>query len=99
MSLCPCGTNMNYADCCEPVINGNRIAVAADELMRARYSAHDKVAVDFLYNSTHPDHRTNYDHRQKSPSGLAWKLLALMPVALMMSRARSSSSPVFAIKG
>lgn len=63
MSLCPCGTNMDYADCCEPVINGNKIAATAEELMRARYSAHDKVAVDFLYNSTHPDYRTDYDHK------------------------------------
>ena len=31
--------------------------------MRARYSAHVKVDVDFLYATTHPDYRENYDHK------------------------------------
>ena len=31
--------------------------------MRARYSAHVKVDVDFLYESTHPDYREGYDHK------------------------------------
>lgn len=63
MSLCPCGTSRDYADCCEQIISGDKVAATAEELMRARYSAHEKVAVDFLFNSTHPDHRTNYDHK------------------------------------
>ena len=32
--------------------------------MRARYSAHVKVDVEFLYASTHPDYRENYDHKE-----------------------------------
>lgn len=63
MSLCPCGSSKEYTDCCEPVINAVKTAATAEELMRARYSAHEKVAIDFLYSSTHPDHRTNYDHK------------------------------------
>ncbi len=63
MSLCPCGTNIDYTACCEPFINGKKIAANAEQLMRARYSAHDKVAVEFLYQSTHPDHRADYDHK------------------------------------
>lgn len=31
--------------------------------MRARYSAHVKVEVDFIYESTHPKHREGYDHK------------------------------------
>lgn len=31
--------------------------------MRARYSAHVKVDVDFIYKTTHPDHREGYDHK------------------------------------
>ena len=62
MENCPCGSALIYADCCEPVIHGQTPAVTAEQLMRARYSAHVKVAVDFLYESTHPDHRQGYDH-------------------------------------
>ena len=32
------------------------------QLMRARYSAYTKVATDFIFQSTHPDHRKGYDH-------------------------------------
>lgn len=63
MSTCPCGSGNDYIDCCEPVISGKELAETAEQLMRARYSAHVKVDVDFLYNSTHPDYRENYDHK------------------------------------
>lgn len=62
MSNCPCGSAGAYADCCEPIITGARAASTAEELMRARYTAHVKAAVDFLFESTHPDHREGYDH-------------------------------------
>jgi SEC-C motif-containing protein len=63
MNNCPCGSDTDYAACCEPIITGKTSAETAEQLMRARYSAHEKVAVDFLFNSTHPDHREGYDHK------------------------------------
>lgn len=63
MNTCPCGSGADYAACCEPVITGKKAAETAEQLMRARYSAHAKVAVDFLFESTHPDHRQGYDHK------------------------------------
>jgi len=63
MDPCPCGSGQGYGVCCEPVIRGARAAETAEQLMRARYSAHAKVEVDFLYASTHPDHRRGYDHQ------------------------------------
>ncbi len=63
MNSCPCGSGAEYAACCEPVIAGKKAAVTAEELMRARYAAHVKVEIDFLFESTHPDHRQGYDHK------------------------------------
>jgi len=63
MSTCPCGSGSDYAACCEPIITGKKLAETAEQLMRARYSAHVKVEIDFLYDSTHPDHREGYDHK------------------------------------
>ncbi|MEZ4600975.1 MAG: YchJ family protein [Syntrophotaleaceae bacterium] len=63
MNNCPCGSGKDYAACCEPIISGKTPAETAEQLMRARYSAHVKVAVDFLFESTHPDHRQGYDHK------------------------------------
>lgn len=63
MESCPCGSGAAYSECCEPVIRGTRPAETAEQLMRARYSAHVAVEVDFLFESTHPGHRTGYDHK------------------------------------
>lgn len=63
MNSCPCGSGLDYAACCEPIITGKKAAETAEELMRARYAAHVKVEVDFLFESTHPDHRQGYDHK------------------------------------
>jgi len=52
---CPCGSETPYTDCCEPVINGTRIAATAEELMRARYTAYTQVEMDFIQSSVHPD--------------------------------------------
>lgn len=58
---CPCGSGAPYASCCGPVIDGVQPATTAVQLMRARYTAYAKVAVDFIHDTTHPDHRQGYD--------------------------------------
>lgn len=63
MNCCPCVSGSDYADCCEPIITGEKPAETAEQLMRARYAAHVKVEVDFLFDSTHPDYRQGYDHK------------------------------------
>ena len=63
MNSCPCGSGAPYADCCEPVLTGARPAETAEKLMRARYCAYVHVQTDFLFETTHPDHRQGYDHK------------------------------------
>lgn len=62
MSTCYCGSSVTYADCCEPVISGAQPATTAEQLMRARYSAYVGAQMDFIFETTHPDHRQGYDH-------------------------------------
>lgn len=62
MTSCPCGSGAAYAACCEPIITGVRPADTAEQLMRARYVAYVGVQTDFLFETTHPDHRQGYDH-------------------------------------
>ena len=62
MNSCPCGSGTAYSDCCEPVISGARSAETAEQLMRARYSAYVGVKMDFIFETTHPEHRQGYDH-------------------------------------
>jgi len=62
MESCPCGSGGAYSECCEPIINGKQPAETAEQLMRARYSAHVKMQMDFIFETTHPEHRQGYDH-------------------------------------
>jgi SEC-C motif-containing protein len=62
MNICPCGSGAAFADCCEPVIAGARPAETAEQLMRARYSAYVGANTDFIFATTHADHRQGYDH-------------------------------------
>ncbi len=58
---CPCGSGKLYAECCRPVIKGERKALTAEELMRSRYSAYVKVEIPYLNESTHPSQRESND--------------------------------------
>ncbi len=62
MELCPCGSQIAYKKCCEPCITGKKPATTAEQLMRSRYTAYTKVATDYIRDTTHPDHRGDYDH-------------------------------------
>ena len=61
MEFCACGSGSPYAECCRPVIKGERRAETAEALMRARYAAYVNVETDFILESTHPKHREGYD--------------------------------------
>jgi SEC-C motif-containing protein len=60
---CPCGSGRTFADCCEPLIKGERKAVTAEELMRSRYSAYATVAIDYLIATTDPAMRKYYSRQ------------------------------------
>jgi SEC-C motif-containing protein len=68
MDTCPCGSNLDYASCCQPIITGERRATTAEQLMRSRYSAYVKKEFAHIFTSLHPDHRADYDES----SSRAW---------------------------
>ncbi len=61
MSVCPCGSGLEFDDCCSPVLSGEKEAATAEALMRARYSAYATCHIDFLHSSLHPEHRKDHD--------------------------------------
>jgi SEC-C motif-containing protein len=62
MNECPCGSGAEYAECCGPVIGGEQLAETAEKLMRARYTAYTRAETDFIFSTTHANHREGYDH-------------------------------------
>ena len=71
---CPCGSEKPYADCCEPIIRGEREPETAEALMRARYSAYVNAEIDFIMASQHPDTVDNADREvtENWASGSDW---------------------------
>lgn len=61
MSNCPCNGPKSYADCCQRIHNGAQKAETAQELMRARYTAHAKSNVEFIVATTHISKRKDID--------------------------------------
>jgi SEC-C motif domain protein len=82
MEQCPCGSGLAYAECCEPIIKGERPAQTAEALMRSRYSAYVKVETDYIFETTHPKHREGYDPdgTREWAEGAQWQGLEIVSV-------------------
>jgi len=63
MSECPCGSKHEYSACCEPIIKSQQQALTAEQLMRSRYSAYVMKELDYIYQSTLPSQRNDYDEK------------------------------------
>ncbi|WP_087026012.1 YchJ family metal-binding protein [Thaumasiovibrio subtropicus] len=63
MSLCPCGSQQAFADCCQPIISNPQNAHRPEQLMRSRYTAHCIKNVDYVVATYHPSCHAE-QHRQ-----------------------------------
>ncbi len=82
MSLCPCGSEKEYADCCQPLIQGERLAKTAEELLRSRYSAHVKHDVDYILQTVLPDQAYRHDRKaiDEWSRNTSWKRLEIKQI-------------------
>ncbi|MBX3738479.1 MAG: YchJ family protein [Candidatus Didemnitutus sp.] len=67
MSLCPCGSGLNFDACCGPIIAGAP-APTAEALMRSRYTAHVKHEIGHLERTLSADQRKTFD----APAAKKW---------------------------
>jgi SEC-C motif-containing protein len=54
ITLCPCGSNMPYRNCCARYVDSNEPAPTAEALMRSRYTAYTLLNEDYLLATWHP---------------------------------------------
>ncbi|GEA49716.1 UPF0225 protein [Vibrio inusitatus NBRC 102082] len=52
-SLCRCHSQKAYQDCCKPIHTDPKCALTPEQLMRARYCAHELRLVDFVVHTYH----------------------------------------------
>lgn len=59
-TVCPCGSEKQYADCCGRYLDDKGVAPTAEALMRSRYTAYTLLREDYLlatwHSSTRPEH-------------------------------------------
>ena len=79
---CPCGSGKPFADCCGPILGGAAKAPTAEALMRARYAAYATANLDFLYESSGPEVRQEFDREasRKWAEGSRWTGLDILAV-------------------
>ena len=81
MVACPCGSEKNYAACCERYIKGIEIAPTAESLMRSRYSAYTFNNTTYLLASWHSTTRPeNLQFDNEAP--IKWLSLTINAIEL-----------------
>jgi SEC-C motif-containing protein len=68
MEFCPCGSGLDYMQCCQPYIQGAENAPTAEALMRSRYCAYVKSEIDYIHDTTHGSQRSKFNREES----LAW---------------------------
>lgn len=61
---CYCGLPKPFQSCCQPIIDGIKVADTPEKLMRSRYSAYATVASDYLFNTTALSNQVNISIEQ-----------------------------------
>lgn len=62
--LCHCGSQNNYAACCQPFLSGTAHAQTPEALMRSRYSAFHEGNAEYLIRTRHASKRDEDDRNR-----------------------------------
>ena len=75
-SLCPCGSKLNYDQCCGPYIEGSKDAPTAEALMRSRYVAYAQKNDDYVLKTWHPS--TRPEDSRPTQTNATWISLTIL---------------------
>ncbi|RZL43995.1 MAG: hypothetical protein EOP00_21875 [Pedobacter sp.] len=80
LTNCPCGSGLQYNNCCEPYHLKTKFVPTAEALMRSRYSAFVVANGDYLYETTHVSKRkgNSKDDYLKSADDIKWVKLEIV---------------------
>lgn len=75
LQLCPCGSNLIYGKCCEPLHTGKSCAATAEALMRSRYSAYVANKTSYILQTWHPSTRPQIIDPTTIPNWCSLKIM------------------------
>lgn len=70
--ICPCGSALEFTNCCEPFLEGKKNPDTAEKLMRSRYVAYVNTNINYLQKTLAPESKSDFDPK----SALQWAKLA-----------------------
>lgn len=79
-SSCPCGSGLEFDQCCEPYILGEKVAPTPEALMRSRYSAYVVGDVGHIEKSHDPAtrHEVKLDEVKEWSGNATWHGLDIL---------------------
>lgn len=80
LTNCPCGSGLQYQNCCKPYHLKQNYAPTAEALMRSRYSAFVVKDGDYLFETTHISKRKGNAKEAylKSAKNTSWVKLEIV---------------------
>lgn len=61
MTKCPCCSEKNYQNCCQPYVELEKIPETPEALMRSRYTAYTQANVDYIIETMKGEAAKNFD--------------------------------------
>ena len=79
-TACPCGSQLDYAACCDRFISGADIPSSPEALMRSRYTAFTQANADYLLTTWHPSKHSGLsaDELRQSALAINWQRLDIL---------------------
>ncbi len=74
IAQCPCGSNLEYSRCCQPLHRGE-VAITPEALMRSRYCAFVGGQAGYLLATWHPSTRPGELSLEQSPEWVSLTIL------------------------
>ena len=74
LTVCPCGSQSHYTDCCKPFHAGKKVP-SPQALMRSRFTAFVMKLEDYLWASWHPSTRPAELNLDSSPEWVSLRIL------------------------
>lgn len=87
-NLCPCGSKVEFNDCCYPFISGQSLPATPERLMRSRYSAYTLADIDYIIETMSGAAAEGYDREDalEWARSIKWLKLEVIRSAMMDSQ-------------
>jgi len=78
MTICPCGSGVEYAQCCEPFHSGQKFPATSDALMRSRFSAYALDNMVYIQATWDSRTRPKEDKLNFDAENILWNKLEII---------------------